>query len=288
MTYFVLILLYVSSVSMNSLAAEEAGPGYVTPLHVQYSFTLQNRTNKGLQDVQFWTYAPVKQTATQKCTTINTSHPYTMVIDKYGNQVLNFTFKKFPPYATRLITINADLLMSDTPNIMPAENMENYLKPEKYIESDNPEIIKKAMVLRKDNTLDTARNIFNWVSGSIQYSGYQKRDLGALYAFSKKKGDCTEYMYLFAALCRGNNIPSRCISGYVCQNNTVLKPADFHNWAEFYEKDRWYLADPQKRVFMKDASAYVIMQVINRNEDNPMKGHSRFRIKGDGIKVRMN
>jgi hypothetical protein len=33
---------------------------------IQYSFTLQNKTNRLLEKAEFWTYAPVKQTATQR------------------------------------------------------------------------------------------------------------------------------------------------------------------------------------------------------------------------------
>jgi len=67
-----------------------------------------------------------------------------------------------------------------------------------------------------------AENILNRVAGSIHFTGYQSDPHGALYALENKKGDCTEFMYLFTALCRANRIPARCIACYICNKNTVI------------------------------------------------------------------
>ena len=44
--------------------------------HISYSYTLQNESGGAIKNAQFWTYAPVKQTPTQKCTKITCSYPY--------------------------------------------------------------------------------------------------------------------------------------------------------------------------------------------------------------------
>ena len=46
------------------------------------------------------------------------------------------------------------------------------------------------------------RPIFQWVSQNVKDDGYSAKDRGALYALTNRKGDCTEFMYLFVALCR--------------------------------------------------------------------------------------
>ena len=95
-------------------------------------------------------------------------------------------------------------------------------------------------------------------------------------------------MYLFVALCRANGMAARGIGGYVCSENTVLKPNDYHNWAEFYQDGAWRIADPQKKVFAQNQSDYIGMRVIGKSQKNPIGKFHRFRFEGKGLKVKMN
>lgn len=261
---------------------------YAIPRHIEYSFTLRNKTNRVVKEADFWTYAPVKQTATQQCVHLETSHPYKLISDDLGNQILHFTFHNFAPYATKIITLKTDLLLSDTPNRVSAKDIPAYLQTEKYCESDDPEISRLAKKLRAAKSLNTAENVFRWVAGNVQYAGYLRHARGALNALRNKKGDCTEFMYLFAALCRANDVPARGVGGYVCSENAVLKPNDYHNWAEFYDNGVWRIADPQRKLFMQNQSQYVAMHVISESPGNPMGDYQRFRFTGEGLKVKMN
>ncbi|HUT69837.1 MAG TPA: transglutaminase domain-containing protein [Desulfatiglandales bacterium] len=261
---------------------------YTIPRHIQYGFTLQNKTNRLVKEAEFWTYAPVKQTPTQQCVHLEASHPFQVISDDLGNQILQFTFKNLPPYATKIITIEADLLLSDRPNPMQVKDLSAYLRAEKYCESDNPEISRVAKELKGSKPVVTAENIFRWVAGNMEYTGYLRNSRGALYALRDKKGDCTEFMYLFAALCRANNIPARCIGGYICPENAVLKPNGLHNWVELRDNGVWNIADPQRNVFMQDPSHYIAMQVISESPQNPMGDYYRLRFAGDGLRVKMN
>ena len=261
---------------------------YSIPRQIQYSFSLKNKTNLLLKNAEFWTYAPVKKTATQRCDHIEASHPYLLISDDLGNQVLHFTFDVIPPYGTRIITIKADLMLSDRPNSVVLTDPKPYLQSEKYIESDNPAILKTAQKLSKPTTLETAENIFKWVANNVKYSGYISHEQGALYTLSHKKGDCTEYMYLFTALCRANRIPARCTGGYICRANSILKPGGYHNWSQFYQNGSWRVVDPQNKIFMKDPFHYIAMRVFGASLDKPAGIFHRFRFKGEGLNVRMN
>ncbi len=261
---------------------------YSMTRQIRYGFILQNTTNRLLKHAEFWTYAPVKQTSTQRCIHLEASHPYQLILDDWGNQILHFTFNNLPPYATRILTIKAGLKLSDKPNPISIENRQCFLQAEKYLEIDSPQLAEFAKKFKDRKPIEIAKNIFRWVSGNIQYAGYVRNDRGALYALRNKQGDCTEYMYLFTALCRANHIPARGIGGYVYSKNTVLKPSDYHNWGEFYEDGAWRIADPQKRVFMKKSSHYIAMRVIGVSPKNPMGDFHRFRYAGNGLKVKMN
>lgn len=263
-------------------------PNYSIPKQIRYSFTIQNTTNQLLRNTEFWTYAPVKQTPTQRCVSLETSHPYELILDDLGNQILYFRFDTMPPYATKIITIKADLKLSNTPNQTIVPDLKRFLRAEKYVESDAPELLRLAEKLKDQEPVRTAENIFRWVADHVQYTGYLSNERGALYALRKKQGDCTEFMYLFAALCRANVVPARGIGGYVSVKNTVFKPNDYHNWAEFYQDGAWRIADPQRKVFRQNQWHYIAMRVIGESQDNPMGKYHRFRFAGDGLKVKMN
>jgi hypothetical protein len=261
---------------------------YSIPRQIRYGFTLQNTTNQLLRNAEFWTYAPVKQTPTQRCVRIETSHTYELISDDLGNQILHFRFDNLSPYATKIITIKADLKLSNTPNHTVLKDPQSFLQAEKYVETDAPELLRLAGKLKKQEPVKTAENIFCWVAEHVQNTGYLPNERGALYALRKKQGDCTEFMYLFAALCRANGIPARGMGGYVCRESTILRPGSYHNWAEFYDGGAWRIADPHRKVFMKNQSNYISMKVIGEAQDNPMEKYHRFRFAGDGLKVKMN
>jgi transglutaminase-like putative cysteine protease len=261
---------------------------YVIAKQVQYSFTLQNKTNRVIPKAEFWTYAPVKQTATQLHARLDCNHPYQLIGDNSGNQVLHLTFENLTPYATRLITVRADLGLSNKSNPLPQAPLPWDLKAEKRIESDHPAIRRLAAQLKTSDRFETVERIFNWVAQHLSYSGYTRENRGALYALKYKKGDCTEYMSLFVALCRASGISARGIGGYICPESTKLKPAAYHNWAEFHHNGSWQIADPQNKVLMQNQADYIAMRIIRASEDNPMGSFNRFHVKGQGLKVKMN
>ncbi|MFH1671881.1 MAG: transglutaminase-like domain-containing protein [Pseudomonadota bacterium] len=286
-SFFVFLLIAFIFLAFLHLHKKKR-PAYPITKQVQYSFTVQNTTNKSLANAELWTYAPVKQTATQLCKDIETSYPYQLTEDEWGNQILYFKFKNLPPYATKLIQIKASLKLSDRPNDIQANQIESFLQSSPYIESDHLEIQKKAESFKASNVVETVNRIFKWVTHHITYTGYLKNDRGALYALKHKKGDCTEYMYLFTAMCRANKIPARGIGGYICKESTKLKPRDFHNWSEFYHNDTWGIADPQNDTLMKNSANYIAMRIIH---DAPQKNHpqfNKFYFRGKGLKVTMD
>jgi hypothetical protein len=292
--YFVSFTFCVAAIWLIKIQIEKkttsdlAKRNFSIPREVQYHFTLRNKTNRLIKKAEFWTYAPVKQTATQLCDHIKSSHPYELIADDLGNQVLHFTVNDFPPYANKIIQIKASVLLSDKPVPAIVKDLKPYLKAEKYIESDDPHLSNTAEKLNSSSHLKTAKNIFHWVAGNVKYAGYIKKNRGALYALSHKKGDCTEFMYLFSALCRAAKIPTRCIGGYIAKENSILKPGNYHNWAEFYEDGAWRISDPQNKVFMKENSNYIAMQIIEQKPDNQMLGFKRFRVQEEGLEVKMN
>lgn len=171
------------------------------------------------------------------------------VFGEKGNHYAEFVFIKPKEQFELTITIKADLFRYDlciaqkelNTNLSKNPNFEDFLKPEKYIEVDHPQIQEIAKNIAALDEVDAVKSIYNYVIDNIEYGGFNKDALGAVKANQQKKGDCTEYSDLFVALCRANNIPARAISGYTTEFNNTPK----HNWVEVYlEEYGWVPFDP--------------------------------------------
>jgi len=110
----------------------------------------------------------------------------------------------------------------------------NYIQPEQYIESDDPIIKEVAQAIAKNETNPhiLALKIADFVSKHLKYT-VQKKEKGAKWALEHGEGDCSEFSYLFAALCRACGIPARVKAGFAFHSNT--ETTEFgHMWAEYF------------------------------------------------------
>ena len=282
------IVLVVSTVSLiygSRYLFKRTSPSLAKS--IQYQYALQNSSGHALKAVRFYAFVPIKQTSFQWCQNIQASHPYEIQTDDCGHQYLCFTFDTLPPYATKIVTLQTKLMLSSYKPKNKKQNLQSYLTSEQYIESDHPLIIQTAQNLKAHKPIKTAENIFNWVAAHITYAGYTKNAHGALYAHLYQKRDCTEYMHLFIALCRANQIPARGIAGYVVTTNRKVKPSEYHNWAEFFDGKRWQIADPQKKIFMQDEQNYIAMRILHTTPNAPIEPFKRFKVDPKGVKVKM-
>ncbi|MGA1823701.1 MAG: transglutaminase-like domain-containing protein [bacterium] len=263
---------------------------YSLPKQIRYSLSIQNPTNRFGKNVFLWIYAPVHKTSNQALRDITISHPGRIVQDEEGNVICVFTLSEMAPAETKIFRIRANLFMSDQAEKISLKGKDNYVHPEKFIESDHPLIIKQASILTRDNPYNTAHALYGWIVQNIECNEFQSEDRGALYAFTKMRGDCTECASLFVALCRAAHIPARMMSGYICHRNCIVTAADFHHWAEFYHEGAWHLVDPQKRQFCIGGENYIATEIYCDENQNPIGEYHRFRFQGEGVrfKVKMN
>jgi transglutaminase-like putative cysteine protease len=254
---------------------------------ISYRFVIQNTSNLVVNRAELWVNAPVAETSTQRVVKISSSHLYDVEGDDFGNRIFHYTFDNLPPFASKVITIRADLLMRERPLQSVRVTNEVYLVEEPFIETDDPLVRHLALSLKAGNSLATAKNIYRWITGSIRYVGYVKNNQGARQTLQTKQGDCTELMYLFVALCRAAGVPARGIAGFHCPESAALDPAQYHNWAEFYADGRWRLCDPQKRVFMQQTADYVALRVISHLPETSGFDFDRFEVAGEGVTARI-
>jgi transglutaminase-like putative cysteine protease len=251
---------------------------------IRYNLEVQNTSNRPLNQAKISVLAPVYRTATQQCNHIQTSHPHRVKKNPLGNQALEIQWDLFAPLSTKMVSVRSDLALWRRPQKYSRIEKQAFLEPEPLIESEDPDIQSLAKKLASKTTHQTVRSIFDWVAGHIQYSGYVKKNRGARYALTHRKGDCTEYASLFVALCRANGIPARPIGGFVCPRSMVVDVGDYHNWAEFYMNGRWRIADPQNNQLMTEESNYIAFDIMR-----PCLGSPTFlvsKLKGAGLKVK--
>lgn len=252
---------------------------------LRYILYVENTTNRSITQAGISVNGPVDNTAIQRCRDIQVSHPYTVAGDDWGNQRLHFQWEVFPPFTTKVITIHSDIQTWKEPQRTRKHDAEDFLQPEPLIESNDKAIRQRAAELKAGTSLLTAEKISDWVAGHINYTGYVDRNRGAVYALKQRQGDCTEFAFLFVALCRANGIPARPVAGFVCTHSTVVDFGDYHNWAEFYMDGRWHTADPQNKRFMSNIPFYIAFQIIR-----PSEGLDGFLINvsaGQGLEVKI-
>jgi hypothetical protein len=116
-----------------------------------------------------------------------------------------------------------------------------YLSPSIYVQSDDPDIIRKAQEIAGDeeNTWKAAKKICQWVNKNIKDKNYRVGFGTAKQTLKDLQGDCTEHTVLFVGLARSLGIPSRIATGIVYQRDAFY----YHFWPEVYA-GRWIGMEP--------------------------------------------
>jgi transglutaminase-like putative cysteine protease len=131
---------------------------------------------------------------------------------------------------------------------MDALRMNEYLKPGKYVDSDHPDVVKKALALSAgvDDPQEIARACFEFVRDEIRHSWDYKLNPVTCKASDVLKhgtGYCYAKSHLLAALLRANQIPA----GLCYQRLTIANDAPpfcLHGLnAVFLEPFGWYRID---------------------------------------------
>lgn len=257
---------------------------------VRFSFTLQNDSAQPIAQATLSVYAPVRLTSYQRLEALSASLPAEVQVDPLGNQILRLRIDTLAPYASRVVTVDAELAIGDKPHGIanPEALLALFSRPERYIESDSPKLKEIARSLRAESAMQTAQRTFVWVRQSLAPTSFTAEDRGALRALEDRAGDCTEHAYLFVALLRANGVPARTVGGYLAPESGLLRPHDYHNWAEFYAHGAWHLADPHQGNFARDARKYIATRVLSSAVPGPLGASHRYAVAGPGLRVTMN
>ncbi|MGB9854250.1 MAG: transglutaminase-like domain-containing protein [Candidatus Bathyarchaeales archaeon] len=202
----------------------------------------------------------------------------TFLKDDFGNLYAYWNNIVIEPEKAFTVELDYNLISFSVSYVINSSMVKNYDKnsavykrytqPEKLIESDNSQIISTARSITGDeeNPYKKVQKIFDFVTTHLRYER-QEEERGAFWALKNGVGDCSEYSYLFVALCRAAGIPARIHAGFAF-NNVGESMKDGHMWAEFYlENYGWVPVDAtwgqfQIRDFLHFSSIQSIPEVI--------------------------
>lgn len=118
-----------------------------------------------------------------------------------------------------------------------------YLIPSMFVEKDDADIVSIATEINKDvdkkylNESEKAKAIFKWICDNIEYDSeaVSQTPRSAKKVLTDKKGNNEEISYLYAALLRASDIPTKIIKGKLEE--------DYHIWNEILINGKWIIAD---------------------------------------------
>lgn len=165
------------------------------------------------------------------------------------DDVIEFDFDN-PSWRT--IDLNVKSTVKTNDNVMKIKNkipfpissldeeFEEYTKPSKIIDSDDPKIIKTAseIVKGEDDLFKVVFLLADWTRNNVEYdlsTITAEASQKASWVLQYKEGVCDEITSLFIALLRTVGIPARFVSG-ISYTDSVLfdEPWGAHGWAEVY------------------------------------------------------
>lgn len=253
---------------------------------LRFTLTASNPTERPLVEQRLWLYMPMVETAGQRLAGLRVSMEHERLDDALGHCIVALAFPRLEPYATRLVSLAAEVDLLPGPPAAPLTDPAAWLGAERHIEVDDPDIRVLAATLRRDSAYDGGRAIYDWVRGNLRYAGYLADELGARQALRQRRGDCTEYAVLAVALARANIIPARVVGGFVTDRNAAPRAEDYHNWAQFHMDGAWRLVDAQKGNWLEPAEHYVAFRLQREALGNAIGSAHRFRVAGD-MRVRL-
>ncbi len=214
-----------------------------------------NLQNTGLEDsymqtvyiAKFHDLAPYQDVLEETISPTN----YELLKDENNNEYLKYTFYNLSPNSSRTFDLQYKIKLNNVNYDLKdcqGESINQFLLPEKSVESNSPEIINLAQNITKNskNQCQASKDIYNWIGNNISYPGYIPDAKGAFWALQNKQGDCTEFADLNIALNRADNIPARFIEGLVYQSDQETDPSQMkHDWTEVYLPNTgWVPIDP--------------------------------------------
>jgi len=291
-------LLVLTAIIIIDLWSQSAVRENASSRSYRLVYTLEVNSSDSKQININWT-APSNATNFQTVKFLNYSvNPSWVITDENNNSIAHFSVN-LPAGQILNITMTAVITVNFTQYRNSSSPLQynttsavfkTYTQPEQYIESDNPLIIEMAHNITNDysDPANASYAICEWVQENVNYSNPSPTPYGALWAFKNRTGDCSEHAFLFVALCRAANIPTRFIDGIntgsinaTCWGNQNWTKIG-HDWAEVYLPSQgWVWVDPTSGSYGCSDGQHIALQVGQYCES--LDGGYRYSFTGNAF-----
>ena len=214
------------------------GPGLVKSMDI-YIAIPTNRSNQEIIKVNF------SKNLTDKLT------------DQWGQEVAHYHFTNIKPDQRVVATMTVQAKLYDVNYFIYPEQVGNlsdipenlkkqYLIDENKYQYHNPVIQKavKQAVGNEQNVYWIVRKIFDYVREHMYY----ERSGGwntAPTVLARGNGSCSEYSFVFIAMCRAAGVPARYVGSVAFRGEETSMDDVYHRWVEVYMPNYgWIPVDP--------------------------------------------
>lgn len=183
--------------------------------------------------------------------------PTDFLTDKWGQKVAHYKFQNLE--ATKFVSVGMKVKVKLYKNryyIFPEkvgklEDIPKSIK-EKYLVDDakysiNDPFIQmsaKQAVGDETNPYWIARKIFNYVIDHLEYERVGGWNIAPT-VLKRGTGSCSEYSFVYIALCRASGLPARYVGSVVIRGDDASDDDVFHRWVEVYLPNYgWIPVDP--------------------------------------------
>lgn len=124
------------------------------------------------------------------------------------------------------------------------EELQQWLKPSTFVQSDHPDLIAKAKEIVGDETDAFAASslLQAWVYDNVRKT-FSAQLTNSLHVLDQMQGDCTEHSMLFIGLARAAGLPAKEVAGLIYVDKNTSPGFYFHQWAKVWV-GQWIDVDP--------------------------------------------
>lgn len=217
------------------------GPGVITGAEINVAVPPDSLENQLLQDIAFDGGMP------------------DFVHDRWGQRVAAFFFANVQPGESVEASYDARGKLGHLRYFVrpekvgplksiPKSILKKYLVDGTRYRMDDPVLkaaVKKA-VGGEDRPYWIARKVFNWVIDTLEYKMIGGWDVPAT-LIKRGTGSCSEYAFLYIAMCRSAGLPARYEAGTAVRGDDASVDEAYHRWVEVYLPNYgWVPVDPSR------------------------------------------
>lgn len=251
-------------VLMPRLVRGGHAPSEPREFEVFYHHAVRNTSAAAIGDVRI--YLPIPQTEGHQEILdfgVHADIPGTKVSDRtdaYGTRIKRIAIPSLDPgqeadigFSCRVrlaepVRIAIDPALAGDLRDIPQEIRDRYTIDHNIFGLTDPAIRSQAdrLLRAHPNPAKRAVAIHDFVAETLEYQRGDGWD-PAPQVLARRSGSCSEFSYLFCALCRATDLPTRFVGSSICSRipNPIFEDSTWHRWAEVYlPGHQWVPFDP--------------------------------------------